>query len=184
MRYGPPCSLFLGLRRRSYPLGRGLAVLSHALQRGSPSPRVRLSRPSLSLRGGCRNVRLLCIGVPVWVDLSSRLTLGRLALPRKPCPCGVRVSRPHCRYLCLHLLFRTLHLGSRHGFAASGMLPYRYYVSRAFGSALDARLSSARCRSTSELLRTLQMGGCFQANILAVTAAAPLLINLGRNWGP
>ena len=28
-----------------------------------------------------------------------------------------------------------------------------------------------RGRSTSELLRTLQMNGCFQANILAVSAA-------------
>ena len=30
-----------------------------------------------------------------------------------------------------------------------------------------------RGRSTSELLRTLQMNGCFQANILAVCAAPP-----------
>jgi hypothetical protein len=34
-----------------------------------------------------------------------------------------------------------------------------------------ARLLSTRHRSTSELLRTLQMNGCFQANILAVSAA-------------
>ena len=36
-----------------------------------------------------------------------------------------------------------------------------------------ARLLSMRGRSTSELLRTLQMNGCFQANILAVSAAPP-----------
>ena len=36
-----------------------------------------------------------------------------------------------------------------------------------------ARLLSTRGRSTSELLRTLQMNGCFQANILAVSAIPP-----------
>jgi hypothetical protein len=128
------------------------------LQRAIPSARGRSGNPSLPSHGGCRNVRLLCIGCPEWVRLSPRLTLGRLALPRNPCPCGVQVSRLHCRYLCLHLLFRALHRCSRTGFAARGMLPYRSAhkrISRGFGSALDARLSSARCRSTSELLRTL-----------------------------
>ena len=45
----------------------------------------------------------------------------------------------------------------------------RFHV---FGIGLNARLSSTRSRSTSELLRTLQMNGCFQANILAVSATA------------
>ena len=42
------------------------------------------------------------------VLVRPRLTLIRLALIRNPWPFGVRVSHPHCRYLCLHLLFRTL----------------------------------------------------------------------------
>ena len=37
--------------------------------------------------------------------LRSRLTLIRLALIRKPWSCGVRVSRPHYRYLCRQSLF-------------------------------------------------------------------------------
>ena len=36
-----------------------------------------------------------------------------------------------------------------------------------------ARLLSMRDHSTSELLRTLQMNGCFQADILAVYAIPP-----------
>ena len=43
---------------------------------------------------------------------------------------------------------------------------------------LDARLLSMPDRSTSELLRTLSMNGCFQANILAVLAIQPRLIQL------
>ena len=48
------------------------------------------------------------------------------------------------------------------------MLPYRYYVSRGFSAWLDTRLLSMPDPSTSELLRTLWMNGCFQANMLAV----------------
>ena len=41
---------------------------------------------------GCRNVCLLCIGYAFRPRLSSRLTLGGLALPRKPWVCGGGVS--------------------------------------------------------------------------------------------
>ena len=50
------------------------------------------------------------------LGLRSRLTLGRLALPRNPWSFGEGVSRPLCRYLYLHLLFRDLQRGSRHAF--------------------------------------------------------------------
>ncbi len=55
----------------------------------------------------------------------SRLTLNRLALFRNPWSSGEGVSRPLCRYLCLHLLFRHLHNASRHRFPGGGMLPYQ-----------------------------------------------------------
>ncbi len=55
----------------------------------------------------------------------ARLTLIRLALIRNPWPSEGGVSRPTCRYLCLHLLFPRLHRVSRLGFCAGGMLPYR-----------------------------------------------------------
>ena len=57
------------------------------------------------------------------VLVRPRLTLIRLALIRNPWPSGVRVSHPHCRYLCLHLLFRTLQNTSRYPFDADRNAP-------------------------------------------------------------
>ena len=88
------------------------------------------------------------------IIIRSRLTLARLALTRKPWPIGGRVSRPPCRYLCLHLLFRALQNRSRDAFPARGMLPYRIKYPKLRWRAY-ARLLSMPCRSTSELLRTL-----------------------------
>ena len=65
------------------------------------------------------------IGIAIRLSLRSRLTLIRLALIRKPWSYGEGVSRPLCRYLCLHLLFQTLQHASGHTFSASGMLPYQ-----------------------------------------------------------
>ena len=56
------------------------------------------------------------IGYALRLCLRSRLTLIRLALIRNPWSCGEGVSRPLCRYLYLHLLFRSLQHGSRHAF--------------------------------------------------------------------
>ena len=53
------------------------------------------------------------IGCALRLFLRSRLTLIRLALIRNPWSCGEGVSRPLCRYLYLHLLFRYLQQGSR-----------------------------------------------------------------------
>ena len=103
------------------------------------------------------NINPFAIGIPLRVILRSRLTLIRLALIRNPWSYGVDVVPIHYRYLCLHLLFRKLHHSSPSGFTAAGMLPY--HVDNVnilcFGTALDARLLSTPCRSTSELLRTL-----------------------------
>ena len=82
-------------------------------------------------------------------------TLIRLALIRKPWSCGVRVTLPHYRYSCLHLLFHTLHQISRFGFDAEWNAPLPHFRAQNFGGILDARLLSTLCRSTSELLRTL-----------------------------
>ena len=89
--------------------------------------------------------------------LRSRLTLIRLAWIRNPWSFGVGVSRPHCRYLYLHLLFLKLQPGSRLTFAVAGMLPYQSYLNTIpqFRHRTYARLLSTRDHSTSELLRTL-----------------------------
>ena len=98
---------------------------NYTLQRTIPSVRrpVTLSSPHRSGRGYW-NINQLSIGFPLRVHLRPRLTLIRLALIRKPWSIGVRVSHPHYRYLCLHLLFWTLHQALRPGFDAARMLPY------------------------------------------------------------
>ena len=88
--------------------------------------------------------------------LRSRLTLIRLALIRNPWTSGVGVSRPHCRYSCLHLLFQALQPPSRAAFGAAWNAPLPIIKSsHGFGGVLDARSLSIPDRSTSELLRTL-----------------------------
>ena len=52
-----------------------------------------------------------------------RLTPGRLTSPGNPWSCGERESHPLYRYLCLHLLFLTLHGRSRGRFGADWNAP-------------------------------------------------------------
>ena len=63
------------------------------------------------------------IGCALRLCLRSRLTLIRLALIRNPWSYGEGVSRPLCRYLYLHLLFRLLQHGSRHTFGGHRNAP-------------------------------------------------------------
>ena len=60
----------------------------------------------------CRNINLLCIDYAFQPRLSSRLTLGRFALPRNPYAFGGRDSHPSFCYSCQHSLFASLHQGS------------------------------------------------------------------------
>ena len=96
------------------------------------------------------------IGVAARLSLRSRLTLIRLALIRKPWSFGEGVSRPLCRYLYLHLLFRTLQQGSRPAFDAdrNAPLPIHKRIPELRQDAYT-RLLSTPGPSTSELLRTL-----------------------------
>ena len=96
----------------------------------------------------------ICLAFRLIIRL--RLTPGRLTSPGNPWSYGGGESHPPYRYLCLHLLFQTLHGGSR--------LPLRRRlecsptdttVSRGFSAQLDTRLLSMPDPSTSELLRTL-----------------------------
>lgn len=67
-----------------------------------------LLRHRIAMHGRCWNINQLSIDLRFRLGLRTRLTLIRLALIRKPWSFGVRVSRPHYRYLCLHLLFPAL----------------------------------------------------------------------------
>jgi hypothetical protein len=64
---------------------------------GSTSPR------------GWRNINRLSIGYAFGPRLRSRLTLGGLTFPRKPCAFGGRASHPSCRYSFRHAHSTTLH---------------------------------------------------------------------------
>ena len=63
------------------------------------------------------------IGLALRLILRYRLTPGRLTSPGKPWSYGEGASHPLYRYLYLHLLFRTLHRGSRLCFRAERNAP-------------------------------------------------------------
>src|SRR5208337_3297233 len=58
---------------------------------------------------GWRNINRLSIGYALGPRLRSRLTLGGLTFPRKPCAFGGRASHPSCRYSFRHAHSTTLH---------------------------------------------------------------------------
>jgi hypothetical protein len=102
--------------------------------RGRLSPRSVVSRrpPRFDLRRGWRNINRLSIGYALGPRLRSRLTLGGLTFPRKPCAFGGGASHPSCRYSFRHSHLPTLHRSSRSGFAAEGnaLLPSNYFDPR------------------------------------------------------
>ena len=116
-----------------------------------PLPRPRVARMASA---GMLTGSSICLAFRLIIRL--RLTPGRLTSPGNPWSYGGGESHPPYRYLCLHLLFQTLHGGSR--------LPLRRRlecsptdttVSRGFSAWLHTRLLSMPDPSTSELLRTL-----------------------------
>ena len=58
---------------------------------------------------GWRNINRLSIGYALGPRLRSRLTLGGLTFPRKPCAFGGRASHPSCRYSFRHAHSIALH---------------------------------------------------------------------------
>ena len=101
---------------RGFSWKHGLTDFAQSLRPGpQPSPGARFTTPGPTAHRGdvqnpvrlpfsvtpsvvtpfrwCRNLHLLCIGYAFRPRLSSRLTLGRLALPRKPWVYGGGVSR-------------------------------------------------------------------------------------------
>lgn len=89
--------------------------------RGRLSPRSDSSRrhPQFNLTTGWGNINPLPIGYALGPRLRSRLTLGGLTFPRKPCAFGGRASHPSCRYSFRHSHSAALHRSSRSGFAAA-----------------------------------------------------------------
>ena len=113
-------------------------------------------RSQALLHHECRNVNRLSITCASRLPLRSRLTLIRLTLFRKPWVFGVIIS------IIIVVTYAYIFFSNRsskpHGSpsALTGMLPYHAIACvQSFGGSLDARSSSMRHRSTSELLRTL-----------------------------
>ena len=111
--------------------------MSYTLQRGYPSPRRTVTSPSLlRICVGCWNINQLSIGLALRLILRTRLTLNRLSLFRKPWSSGEGVSHPLYRYLCLHLLFRTLQPCSHTAFDADRNAPLPIFLFLGFGTTL------------------------------------------------
>ena len=146
------------------PVARRRPVLSGLDRSNSLQPPIPSDGDSVTprshtcLQSERRNINRLVIGFPSRVPLSPRLTLIRLALFRKPWVFGGGVSTPlvvtHA-YIFFSGRSRKPHDSPS---APTGMLPYHSMPKHripGFGGSLDARSSSTRRRSTSELLRTL-----------------------------
>ena len=103
------------------------------------------------------NINQLVIRFPFRVPLSPRLTLIRLTLFRKPGVYGVNISI--FMVVTYAYMFGSARSSGPRGSAfdaeRNAPLPRIFLRVQSFGGSLDARSSSTRHRSTSELLRTL-----------------------------
>ena len=109
--------------------------------RGHLSPRSLSSRrpARIILTIGSRNINRVPIGYALGPRLRSRLTLGGLTFPRKPCAFGGRASHPSCRYSFRHSHSPALHRSSRSGFSAAGDALLPSLLIRDCGATLSPR---------------------------------------------
>ena len=109
----------------------------YGLQRGIPSPRGSVTpRSRVRLARRLRNVDRIGIGITVRLTLSSRLTRGRLAWPRKPWVFGGDV---HTSLVVTHAyIFFSTRSSISHNTPStpSGMLPYPCTSVHALASAV------------------------------------------------
>lgn len=108
--------------------------------RGFSSPRPSLTPASptgSTFPRGRRNINRLSIDYALGPRLRSRLTLGGLTFPRKPCAFGGRASHPSYRYSFRHARSTSLH----------GSFPCR------FKADADALLPSLDCSKNPRLRR-------------------------------
>ena len=120
LRYGPMCRPRWAFRGR--PCGGLPDRMPSPLRDGGvqrPDPSLLGVLPGSTSRTGWRNINRLSIGYALGPRLRSRLTLGGLTFPRKPCAFGGRASHPSCRYSFRHKHSSALHRSLRSGFAAA-----------------------------------------------------------------
>ena len=127
LRYGPRGSSPTGFSRpdghrasRSScrPCGTGVSSTPTRIPPASPA--------GSTFPSGWRNINRLSIGYALGPRLRSRLTLGGLTFPRKPCAFGGRASHPSCRYSFRHTHSTALHWSFPSSFdaAADALLPF------------------------------------------------------------
>src|SRR4051794_4861672 len=111
--------------------------------RGYLAPRSHSSRrPAyFNLRIGSRNINRVPIGYALGPRLRSRLTLGGLTFPRKPCAFGGWASHPSCRYSFRHTHSIALHRSSpvRLRCTIDALLPLDFHPIRDCGATLSPR---------------------------------------------
>ena len=160
-----PSASLLYVRSTSQPrICMGLAMPPHLLVRVF-SFRAHSSalRPRSSDIRQCRNLNLLSIGYGFRPRLRSRLPQSRSALLWKPWIFGLGDSHSHLATHSGILSSRLSTAPCRYRFSAPSMLLYHIPLRDvlSFGDVFQPRKFSARDLSTSELLRTLSMYGCF-----------------------
>ena len=142
LRYGPTCrpqAAFRGRDCNGLP-NRSVVALAG---RGDLTPRsVWSRRPAyFNLHAGSRNINRVPIVYALGPRLRSRLTLGGLTFPRKPCAFGGWASHPSCRYSFRHSHSPTLHRSFPFCFVAVGdaLLPSDLHLIRDCGTTLSPR---------------------------------------------
>src|SRR4051794_12303141 len=84
-----------------------------------PDPGSRGVLPGSTFPRGWRNINRVPIGYAPGPRLRTRLTLGGLTFPRKPCAFGGRASHPSCRYSFRHTHSSALQWSSPSTFTAA-----------------------------------------------------------------
>ena len=109
--------------------------------RGHLAPRSVSNRRHLdvNLRCGWRNINRLSIGYALGPRLRSRLTLGGLTFPRKPCAFGGWASHPSYRYSFRHSHLPALHWSFPSSFTAAGNALLPSLLIRDCGATLSPR---------------------------------------------
>ena len=137
-----------GTGRRVVPAGlfaagrRGASRQAVALAgRGLLPPRPLLDRrpPRFVLHAGSRNISRVSIDFAFRLRLRSRLTLGGLTFPRKPCAFGGWASHPSDRYSFRHTHSSPLQRSSRSAFSARRRRSPTMRDPEDLGSATSAR---------------------------------------------
>ena len=149
-----PAGLFVAMCQRGFQNNAvGLAARGHL----APRPLIARRPLQFNLHSGCRNINLLSIDYAFQPRLRSRLTLGGLTFPRKPCAFGGWASHPSYRYSFRHTHLPTLQRSFRSAFDAEGNALLPFFRIRDFGAMLESPSFSARDGSTGKLLRTFEM---------------------------